>query len=73
MRFNPINFDFLTPYKLQSHAQQAVVSAHDMTNTQSISHAPALSRISTNPSAISAKNIVRGIFDPLPFAKRINL
>lgn len=53
-----------TPYKLQQHAQQAVPSSHDFTNVQSVAHAPALQRVAANPSAISAKNIVRGQYNP---------
>ncbi len=47
------------PYHLQSHAQQAVPSAHNNPPVTGPGHAPPLSNLPANPSAIHPKNIVR--------------
>lgn len=63
--FDRISAVRFNPYSLQNHAQSAVPSQHDII-TNSITNAPELQRVSANPSAISIKNIVRGLFNPFP-------
>jgi hypothetical protein len=53
---------FFNPYSLQRHAQQAVPSAHQTMPHGGPAHAPPLSRLPANPSAINPKNIVRGTY-----------
>lgn len=52
----------LNPYNLQTHAQQVVPSAHNAEPVSGPGHAPALSNLPANPSAIHPKNIVRNTF-----------
>lgn len=57
----PAQRSFLTPYTGQQHAQQAVPSSHNA-EPPTIGHAPSLTNVPSNPSAITPKNIVRGVY-----------
>ncbi len=63
----PIN---LNPYTLQNHAQQAVLSPHNAPHEYGHGNAPPLNNVSPNPSAVSAKNIVRGTYVHPRYARR---